>query len=336
MTTATFTSPRHAEIVDILKSASKGMTSREIFAKAKGFEDADEVSKALNYMLKKGQVEREKVAQNTYCYWLTSSKVSDIGNTLLRGTNGSEEPMPDAPRISAVINDALKPCPEIDAVTQEMANQAEIAYQVLSEALGLTPEQMSELTLTDLAATAAARLDDQPPPADVAMLASANRELGMRMAKVIAALHKAPVPFADAIDNDHYLVSNVETIVAELIGEQVRASELQEVVIGLRALLDQARHALDLSPAASSMDILAEIENISRLADRATQTGARDAVQGPYIIISDPRGCAGIHETIDEARKLAEGIARRSTSGRSAIVNIVAEVAMVPQWSGEA
>lgn len=333
MTTATFTSPRHAEIVDILKTASKGMTSREIFAKAKGFEDADEVGKALNHMLKKGQVEREKVAQNTYCYWLTSSKAGDIGNTLLRGTDGSEEPMPDAPRISAVINDAIKPCPEIDAVTREMADQAEIAYQVLSEALGLTPEQMSDLTLADLAATAAARLDDQPPPADAALLASANRELGMRMAEVIAALHKAPVPFADAIDNDQYLVSNVETIVAELIGERVRASELQEVVIGLRALLDQVRHALDLSPAASSMDILAEIENLSRLTDRAIQLGARDAVQGPYIIISDPRGCAGIHETIEDARPAAESAARRSTSGRAAIVNIVAEVGLVPQWS---
>ena len=222
---------------------------------------------------------------------------------------------------------------ETDAVTREMADQAEIAYQILSEALGLTPEQMSELTLTDLAATAAARLDDQPPPADVAMLASANRELSMRMAKVIAALHKAPVPFADAIDNDQHLVSNTEAIVAELIGEQVRASELQEVVIGLRALLDQIRHALDLSPAASSMDILAEIENLSRLTDRAIQLGARDAAQGPYIIISDPRGCAGIHETIDEARKLAESTARRSTSGRSAIVSVVAEVELVPQWS---
>lgn len=263
----------------------------------------------------------------------TANATDDSGNTLLRGTNGSEEPMPDAPRISAVINDALKPCPEIDAVTQEMADQAEIAYQVLSEALGLTPEQMSELTLTDLAATAAARLDDQPPPADVAMLASANRELGMRMAKVIAALHKAPVPFADAIDNDQHLVSNTEAIVAELIGEQVRASELQEVVIGLRALLDQIRHALDLSPAASSMDILAEIENISRLADRATQTGARDAVQGPYIIISDPRSCAGTYETIDEAKKHAARMAYRTTTGRAAIVQTLAEVTLVPQWS---
>ena len=336
MTTATFTSPRHAEIVDILKTASKGMTSSEIFAKAKGFEDAGEVSKALNYMLKKGQVEREKVAQNTYCYWLTSSKASDIGNTLLRGTNGSEEPMPDAPLISAVINDALKPCPEIDAVTQEMANQAEIAYQILSEALGHTPEQMSELTLTDLAAAAAARLDDQPPPADVAMLASANRAISLRMAEVIEALHKAPVPFSEAIDNDQHLVSNVEAIVAELAGEQVRARELQGVIIGLHTLLDQVRHALDLSPAASSMDILAEIENLSRLTDRAIQLGARDAVQGPYLIISDPRGCAGIYETIDEAKKHAARMALRTTTGRAAIVQTLAEVTLVPQWSDEA
>ena len=184
-----------------------------------------------------------------------------------------------------------------------------------------------------LAAAPAARLEDQPPPADVAMLASANRELSTRMAKVIAALHKAPVPFAEAIDNDKYLVSNVETIVAELIGEQVRASELQELVIGLRTLLDQVRHTLDLSPAASSMDILAEIENLSRLADRAIQPGASDATQSLYTIISDPRGAAGIYETIEDARPHAEITARRSTFGRAAIVTIVAEVAMVPQWS---
>ena len=197
-----------------------------------------------------------------------------------------------------------------------------------------------------LAAAPAARLEDQPPPADVAMLASANRELSTRMAKVIASLHKAPVPFAEAIDNDKYLVSNVEaidndkylvsnveTIVAELIGEQVRASELQELVIGLRTLLDQVRHTLGLSQAASSMDILAEIENLSRLTDRAIQPGASDATQSLYTIISDPRGAAGIYETIEDARQHAEITARRSTFGRAAIVTIVAEVALVPQWS---
>lgn len=322
MTTATFTSPRHQELINIMTRAGKPLTSKQLFAEAKGFESQDDVSKTLNYLLKKGAVERELYAQKAYSYWpaTPANAIDDSGNTLLRV--GEDEPMPASPA-RTIINDALKPCPEI-------------AYQVLSEALGLTPEQMSELTLTDLAATAATRLDDQPPPADVAMLASANRELSMRMAEVIEALHKAPVPFADAIDNDHYLVSNVETIVAELIGEQARASELQEIVIGLRALLDQARHALGLNQAASSMDILAEIENLSRLTDRAIQIGARDAVQGPYIIISDPRGCAGIYETIDEARKLAEGTARRSTSGRSAIVSVVAEVELVPQWSDEA
>lgn len=262
MTTATITSPRHAEIVDILKSASKGMTSREIFAKAKGFEDADEVSKALNYMLKKGQVEREKVAQNTYCYWLTSSKASDIGNTLLR--IGEDDPMPASP-VRAVINDALKPCPEIDAVTQEMANQAEIAYQVLSEALGTLPEEVGTLTLSELAETAAARLQ----------------------------LHQAS---SRGYANFKATICNT----------------------------------LDLNTAASSMEILAEVENISRLADRATHT---PAPSGPYIIISDPRGAAGTYETIDEARPFAESTARRSTFGRSAIVSVVAEVGLVPQWS---
>lgn len=331
-TTTTLTSPRHQELINILTAAGKPLTSKQLFAQAKGFKSQDDVSKCLNYLLKKGVVERELYAFCAYSYWPATPEPSadDSGNTLLRV--GEDEPMPTSPA-RAIINDAIKPCPEIDAVTREMADQAEIAYQILSEALGLTPEQMSELTLTDLADAAAARMEEQPPPADVAMLASANRAIGMRMDKVIEALRKAPVSFSEAIDNDRYLVSNVEAIVAEMAGEQVRASELQGVVIGLRALLDQVRHALDLSPAASSMDIMAEIENLSRLTDRAIQLGARDAVQGPYIIISDPRGCAGIYETIDEARKHAEGIARRSTSGRSAIVSVVAEVGLVPQWS---
>lgn len=332
MTTATLTSPRHQELINILTAAGKPLTSKQLFAQAKGFESQDDISKGLNYLLKKGVVERELYAQNAYSYWpaTPAPAADDSGNTLLRV--GEDEPMPEISAATAkqIANDAIN-LP--DAVTREMADQAEIAYQVLSEALNLTPEQMSELTLADLATTAAARLEDQPPPADVAMLASANRELSMRMAKVIEALHKAPVPFADAIDNDKYLVSNVETIVAELIGEQVRASELQRVIIGLHTLLDQVRHTLDLSPAASSMDILAEIENLSRLTDRAIQIGARDAVQGPYTIISDPRHATGIYETIEDARPHAESLARSSTFGRAAIVNIVAEVALVPQWS---
>lgn len=347
--TTTITSPRHQAIIHALQSAGKPLSGREIFARTKEFETNDDCSKVLNYLLKSGRVVRTNDAP-PYIYTLPGQQTTeaalqaveahlsnlkpsttDHGNTLLRGTNGREEPIPTP--VKAVINDALKPCPEIDAVTREMADQAEIAYQILSEVLNLTPEQMSELTLTDLADTAATLLEDQPPPADVAMLASANRELSMRMAEVIEALHKAPVPFADAIDNDHYLVSNTEAIVAQLAGEQVRASELQEVVIGLRTLLDQVRHTLDLSPAASSMDILAEIENLSRLADRDIQIGARDAVNGPYIIVSDPRGCAGIFDDMTEARKAAETIARGAIGCRAAIVKTVAEVSLQPVWS---
>ena len=325
MTTATLTSPRHQELVNILTAAGKPLTSKQLFAQAKGFESQDDISKCLNYLLKKGVVERELYAQNAYSYWpaTPAPAADDSGNTLLRV--GEDEPMPEISAATAkqIANDAIN-LP--DAVTREMADQAEIAYQVLSEALGLTPEQMSELTLADLATTAAARLEEQPPPADVAMLASANRAISLRMAEVIEALHKAPVPFAEAIDNDQHLVSNVEAIVAELIGEQVRASSQTE-------LLGKICHTLDLSLYSTAAEILSEVENISRLTDRAIQPGARDATQGPYIIISDPRGAAGIYETIEDARPHAESTARRSTFGRAAIVNIVAEVAMVPQWS---
>ena len=79
-----------------------------------------------------------------------------------------------------------------------------------------------------------------------------------------------------------------------------------------------------------------DINPILKPHQRAIQTGARDATQGPYLIISDPRGAAGIYETIEDARPHAEITARRSTFGRAAIVTIVAEVAMVPQWEGEA
>ena len=191
----------------------------------------------------------------------------DSGNTLLRV--GEDEPMPEISAATAkqIANDAIN-LP--DAVTIEMANQAEQAYQVLSEALGLTPEQMSELTLTD-----------------------------------------------------------VEAIAAELITQRERASSQTE-------LLSKICHTLDLSLYSTAAEILSEVENISRLTDRAIQPGASDATQSLYTIISDPRGAAGIYETIEDARPHAEITARRSTLGRAAIVTIVAEVAMVPQWEGEA
>ncbi len=156
-------------------------------------------------------------------------------------------------------------------------------------------------------------------------------DVATRMAKVIAALHKAPVPFSKAIDNDKYLVSNVETIVAELIGEQVRASELQEIVIGLRTLLDQVRHTLDLSPAASSMDILAEIENLSRLTDRACPTDVRDAVNGPYFVVFRPE--TGRCDTLEAARQKAEEAAYTVPDGQAAVVQLVASVKLEPKWS---
>lgn len=331
MTTAAITSPGQQEIIDILKAAPKALTSREIFARAKGFEDAEAVSKALNYAMKKGVVEREKVGQNTYAYWLASLPPSDSGNTLLRGTDGREEPIPTP--VKTVINDALKPCPEIDAVTQEMANQAEIAYHTLSEALGLSPKQLCDLTLTDLADAAAARLEEQLPPPDATQLAKANRAIIERMNEVIATLHKAHVPFADAIANDKYLASNVAAIVAELNGEQDRVIAMRDSMDAMANTLTEIRRILDIHPGDDHSAIIAEVENISRLADRAIQIGARDAINGPYIIVSDPRGCAGIFDDMTEARKAAETIARGAIGCRAAIVKTVAEVSLQPVWS---
>ncbi len=332
------------EIIDILKAAPKALTSREIFARAKGFEDADAVSKALNYAMKKGVVEREKVGQNTYAYWLAAThtqeaeplkavesylsnlkpSTTDHGNTLLRGTNGREEPIPTP--IKAVISDALKPCPEIDAVTQEMANQAELAYHTLSEALGISPEQLCDPTLTDLAATAAARLEEQLPPPDATLLAKANRAMGERMDEVIAELQLANVPFEYALTNDKYLVGNVAAIVSELNTAKSRDKTQTE-------LLQQICQTLDMSPFSTAPEIIAEVENISRLVNRAIQIGSRDAVNGPYIIVSDPRGCAGIFDDMGEARKAAETIARGAIGCRAAIVKTVAEVSLQPVWS---
>lgn len=90
MTTATLTSPRHQELVNILTAAGKPLTSKQLFAQAKGFESQDDISKCLNHLLKKGVVERELYAQNAYSYWPASATTTDIGNTLLRGTNSTE------------------------------------------------------------------------------------------------------------------------------------------------------------------------------------------------------------------------------------------------------
>lgn len=313
MTATTLTSPRHQELINIMTRAGKPLTSKQLFAEAKGFESQDDVSKTLNYLLKKGAVERELYAQNAYSYWPSSSQTrldsdsekatieaitaaavksnqrNDSGNTLLR--IGEDDPMPTSQTspVRAVINDALKPCPEIDAVTREMADQAEIAYQVLSEALGLTPEQMSDLTLAGLAEQASKRLQGQ----------------------------RIDFIGPDAIESR-----------AELIANVARSSQAD--------LLGKICHTLDISLYSTSTEILAEVENLSRLAGRATHAPAKPAPSGPYIIISDPRGAAGTYETIDEARKFAESTARRSPFGRSAIVSVVAEVELVPQWSDKA
>lgn len=325
MTTATFTSPRHQELINILTAAGKPLTSKQLFAQSKGFESQDDISKCLNYLLKKGVVERELYAQNAYSYWpaTPANATDDSGNTLLR--IGEDDPMPASP-VRAVIDDALKPCPEIDAVTREMADQSELAYHTLSEALGISPKQLCDMTLTDLANTAAARLEEQLPPPDATLLASANRAMGERMDEVIAELQLANVPFEYALANDKYLVSNVAAIVAELNGEKALANHYGQ-------LIGQICHTLDLPCGTPLADIHAEVENISRLADRAIQIGARDAVNGPYIIVSDPRGCAGIFDDMTEARKAAETIARGAIGCRAAIVKTVAEVSLQPVWS---
>lgn len=231
-------------------------------------------------------------------------------------------------------DDALKPCPEIDATTREMADQAELAYQTLSEALGLSPHQMCDMTLTDLAETAASLLADQPPPADAQLLASANRALNERIDSVIDVLSKSPTTFSEGIANDRHLIGYVEAIVAELIGEQINASEHRQTIAGLHRLLDQIRHTLDLSPAASSMDILAEIENLSRLTDRAIQIGARDAVNGPYVVITTIH--SGEINDMALAREKAELVATRSSEGHAAVAQIIASVTLAPKWSDAA
>lgn len=329
--TATFTSPGQQEIIDILKASPKALTSREIFTRAKGFEDADAVSKALNYAMKKGVVEREKVGQNTYAYWLASQQPAnpDSGNTLLRGSDGNEDLIP-AP-IKAVISDALKPCPEIDAVTQEMANQAEVAYQTLSEALGMTPEQLCDMTLIDLADTASALLEEKMPPPNAEQLAKANRALIERMDAVIAELRKAYLlDNENALANDKYLVNTVSAIISELNSEHNKLSEMRETVAAQGITLAEIRRILDIYPGVDHSAIIAEVENISRLADRAIQIGARDAVNGPYVVITTVH--TGEVADISVAREKAELVAKRSAEGRAAVAQIVASVSLAPVW----
>lgn len=346
------TSPYNQEIIDILSAAKKPLNAREIFERAKGFEESREVGKKLNYLLNKGLLEREQDKHGNFAYWLATPATTEIspdaGNTLLR--HGNEEPMPDqsehpleiVPPCAAktIINDALKPCPEIDATTREMADQAEIAYETLSEALGLSPQQMCDMTLTDLAATAAALLADSPATSlDSLIKANENYRLDNdtlteKINGVIAAMQKAPPPFSDPINMQHYLEGSIEALIAELISEQIKASEQRQTIAGLQRLLDQIRHSLDLSPAASSMDILAEIENLSRLTDRAIQIGARDAVNGPYVVITHMH--SGEISDMDIARKKAELVAQSSTSGQAAVAQIIASVALVPKWSDSA
>lgn len=354
MSTATLTSPGQQEIIDILKAAHKGMTSREIFAKAKGFEDADAVSKALNYAMKKGVVEREKVAQNTYAYWLASGKTNDTGNTLLRGTDGQEEVMPDqsehalamvlAAHGKTLIDDheeSTRIGARIDATTQAMADQAEIAYQTLSEALELTPQQMCDVTLTDLAVTAAAMISLEKKGKPVAWRVelkageysflenkyATEKNVSLSPTNHAIPLYAAPPALKSLCQaNEGYRLHN------EKLLQQQRDTEL--TAGGMAMLIDQIRHALDIGPASSGTDILAEIENLSRRADRAIQTGERDAASGPYVVITTIH--SGEINDLTLAREKAELVAKRSTEGHAAVAQIIASVELAPKWSDAA
>lgn len=198
----------------------------------------------------------------TALHSLPAPAADDSGNTLLRV--GEDEPMPEiyAATAKQIANGAIN-LP--DAVTREMADQAEIAYQVLSEALNLTPEQMSELTLAD-----------------------------------------------------------VEAIAAELIALRERANSQTE-------LLGKICHTLDLSLYSTAAEILSEVENISRLTDRAIQTGARDAVNGPYFVVFRPE--TGRCDTLEAARQKAEEAAYTVPDGQAAVVQLVASVKLEPKWS---
>lgn len=319
-------------ILSLLQAADKPLTSREIFARAMGFETADDVSKTLNYMLKKGVVEREKTGVNIYSYWPTAQQApapaDDSGNTLLR--HGGDEPMPDqseqpletvpASAAQQIVADALSPCVEIDATTRAMADHAEQAYEILAAALDKTPHDLCGCDLTDLATEAASQLAEWLPPPDLTQMSIAAQAVNDRITAVIDALRHAPVPFAAAIDNDNRLIGNVAKIVAELSAALTT--------------FDRVRHLLDLPPGATYGEITAEIENVSRLADRAIQLGARDAANGPYVVITTIH--SGEIADMELAREKAELVAKRSTEGHAAVAQIIASVQLAPKWSDAA
>jgi hypothetical protein len=215
-----------------------------------------------------------------------------------------------------------------------MANQAEIAYQVLSEALGLTPEQMSDLTLADLANATAARIKEIPPANAASPLeVSENKLMRYTISAAASEMQRVPVYFSNTVKPENTLAENISALIDALLNQQSLARMHEVSAAAMNYTIDKIRHVLDIGPASSGIDLLAEIENISRLADRTAPPAAQNERAGPYIIIIDLRGAAGTYETIDEARPFAESTARRSTFGRSAIVSVVAEVELVPQWS---
>ena len=157
-----------------------------------------------------------------------------------------------------------------NTITQEMADQAEQAYELLAEALSIPQDELIGLQLIDLATSVASQLR---------------------------------VEF------------KTRTHVQEAFGN----------------FLNQIARVLDISPGASPAEALAEIENLSRLADRAIQIGARDAINGPYVVITTIQ--SGEITDIATARERAELIAKRSSEGMAAIAQIIASVELTPKWS---
>lgn len=196
------------------------------------------------------------------------------GNTLLRGTDGSETAPDyiDAAKTMQIINGALKPCPEIDAITREMADQAEQAYETLAQHLGI---ETTALSLMDLV----------------------NKTICSHIT----------------------LSENASTLTAERDFLSVRSN-------GQATLLGDICRAIDLSTYSTGPEILAEVENVARLAQRNIELEKL-----PYVVITHVHS----EEISDlaKAKRKAESVADHSSEGHAAIARVVASVRLKPVWS---
>lgn len=234
---------------------------------------------------------------------------SDIGNTLLRGTDGSEMPPEDIPRrtVKQIIIDAFN-----------LPSQATSYRQVAP----LKCPKCGALWLFWPKEQSGAEMDTISVRMRTCSFCDNARVIDLKpLGK--HAIHPATQPEPSAQSNA--LQAERDKAIEESNAARRLTSHVEDM---FSEAMTQITQALYLQHGATLPEIIAECENLSRLAQRASDTDA-----AAFHILTFPNKAAKLrpYTTLDEAKRAAEEEA--SARGRASVIKIIANVDLQPVWS---